>query len=267
MKPLDRSLTAMPDVQSSFDGRQIAIDQVGVRGLRHPLLIDGGNGPQPTVATVAMAVALPHDQKGTHMSRFIALLNERDTALDVAGFESLLREMTARLEATAGLIRLQFPYFIRKKAPVSGIESYLDYEMELFGEMRDGVVTTQVKMVVPVKSLCPCSKEISEYGAHNQRSHITVTVVLTAPIGFDELARMTEQQASCEIFGLLKRSDEKFVTERAYENPKFVEDIVRDVAAVLAHEPRVARYRVEVENFESIHNHSAYAIIEGGAAA
>ncbi len=262
MKPLDRNLMAMPDVQGSFDDRRIAIDQVGIRNLRHPLFIDGGNGPQPTVAQVTMAVALPHDQKGTHMSRFVALLNEYGEALTLAGFEALLRDMTDRLEARHGMITLTFPYFIRKKAPISGIESFLDYETTLHGECKEGQTTLQLKMVVPVKSLCPCSKEISQYGAHNQRSHITVTVQFQSAVSFDELAQLVEQQGSCEIFGLLKRADEKYVTERAYENPKFVEDIVRDVANALQRDERIRNYRVEVENFESIHNHSAYAILE-----
>jgi GTP cyclohydrolase I len=170
--------------------------------------------------------------------------------------------MVARLEVTEGRIEMQFPFFIEKAAPISGVKSLLDYEVTLIGDIKAGVARITTKVVVPVTSLCPCSKEISAYGAHNQRSHITISVKGAVPLSIEDVVRIAEEQASCELYGLLKRPDEKFVTERAYDNPKFVEDLVRDVAAALNADARVESYVVESENFESIHNHSAYAMIE-----
>jgi GTP cyclohydrolase IB len=170
--------------------------------------------------------------------------------------------MTTRLEADAGHIEMTFPFFVMKQAPVSRVESLLDYRATLIGERRDGVTDTWLRVIVPVTSLCPCSKKISDYGAHNQRSHVTVTAKLRAHIWIEELIDIVEDEASCELYGILKRPDEKFVTERAYDNPKFVEDMVRDVAVRLNADQRIAAYVVESENFESIHNHSAYARIE-----
>ena len=205
---------------------------------------------------------LPEDKKGTHMSRFIALLEDNRTPLDVAAFAQLLSKMVLLLEADSGRIELNFPYFINKTAPVSGVESLMDYEVGLTGEIVNGKTEVTLKVLVPVTSLCPCSKKISAYGAHNQRSHITVNALLQADLPVDELIAKIEAQASCELYGLLKRPDEKYVTERAYENPKFVEDLVRDVAGMLNADERIAAYKLEAENFESIHNHSAYALIE-----
>jgi GTP cyclohydrolase I len=170
--------------------------------------------------------------------------------------------MVALLDANAGRIEVSFPYFINKTAPVSGVESLMDYEVGLIGEIRQGVVEVTLKVLVPVTSLCPCSKKISAYGAHNQRSHITIEAVLAGAIEVDALIAKVEEQASCELYGLLKRPDEKYVTERAYDNPKFVEDLVRDVAGMLNADNNIAAYKLEAENFESIHNHSAYALIE-----
>jgi GTP cyclohydrolase I len=250
------------DVQSSADTRQIAICRVGIRAIRHPVRIAGADGTvSHTVATFSMAVALPDNVKGTHMSRFVEILETNDEPLSVGNFGALVGRMLARLEADNGRIEMRFPYFLSKAAPVSGVKSLLDYEVELVGEATGGKVATTLTVVVPVTSLCPCSKEISAYGAHNQRSHVTITVRSREAIAIEEMIRVAEDNASAELYGLLKRPDEKFVTERAYDNPKFVEDLVRDVAAQLNDDARVEAYVVESENFESIHNHSAYAMI------
>ncbi len=252
------------DVQSSVDTRHLPINKVGIKAIRHPVkLRDRNGGVQHTVATFNMYVELPHNFKGTHMSRFVEILNEHDTEISVESFESILREMVQRLEADVGHVEMHFPYFINKSAPISGVKSLLDYEVCFLGEVRkDGSYKQTMKIVVPVTSLCPCSKKISDRGAHNQRSHVTVTATTNQMIWIEELVRMVEDQASCELYGLLKRPDEKYVTERAYDNPKFVEDMVRDVAAVFNADARIDAYVVESENFESIHNHSAYALIE-----
>jgi GTP cyclohydrolase I len=207
-------------------------------------------------------VHLPHNFKGTHMSRFVEILNMNEREISVESFETILREMLKRLEAESGHVEMTFPYFINKAAPISGVRSLLDYEVTFIGEIRDDQFNITVKVQVPVTSLCPCSKKISDYGAHNQRSHVTISALINDFIWVEDLIQMVESQASCELYGLLKRPDEKFVTERAYDNPKFVEDMVRDVAAQLNAEKRIDAYVVESENFESIHNHSAYALIE-----
>lgn len=254
----------IPDVQNLQDVRQLAINKVGVKAIRHPSRVsDKDGGVQHTVARFSMFVGLPHNFKGTHMSRFIEILNNHEREISIESFEPMLREMTARLEAKTGHLEMTFPYFINKSAPVSGVQSLMDYEVTFTGEINEvGNYAFSMKVVVPVTSLCPCSKKISAYGAHNQRSHVTVTVAVNAPIWIEEIVRLVEQQASCELYGLLKRPDEKYVTERAYDNPKFVEDTVRDIAGALRGDSRIDRFVVESENFESIHNHSAYATIE-----
>ncbi len=262
MNTRDLNLTTIPDVQSTLDTRRLTIQRVGVKGVRYPVSIKTSSGAQPTVGTWNMYVQLPEDQKGTHMSRFIALLEGNRAPLDISHFASLMRKMVKLLEAEAGRVELTFPYFINKTAPVSGVESLMDYEVGMTGEIRGDDVEVTLKVMVPVTSLCPCSKKISAYGAHNQRSHITVNAVLAGDILVDQLIAKIEEQASCELYGLLKRPDEKYVTERAYDNPKFVEDLVRDVAGMLNADGRIAAYTLEAENFESIHNHSAYALIE-----
>ncbi|MBK1722054.1 GTP cyclohydrolase FolE2 [Thiocystis violacea] len=255
--------TEIADVQSSADTRRIAIDKVGIKDIRHPVrVLDRGGVEQHTVATFNMYVYLPHDFKGTHMSRFVQILNNHEREISVPSFKDMLAEMSARLESEAGHIEMRFPFFINKKAPVSGVESLLDYDVTFIGEIRDGEPKLEIKVVIPVTSLCPCSKEISAYGAHNQRSHVTVQVRTETFIWLEDVIEIVEQEASSELFGLLKRPDEKFVTERAYDNPKFVEDMVRDVAQRLNADERILAYVVEAENFESIHNHSAYALIE-----
>lgn len=253
----------IPDVQSSADTRHLAIDRVGIKGIRHPIKVkDKSIGVQHTVATFNMYVHLPHNFKGTHMSRFVEILNEHEREISVESFESILREMVVRLEAQSGHIEMNFPYFVNKTAPISGVKSLLDYDVTLIGEIVHGTPRVTMKVLVPVTSLCPCSKKISERGAHNQRSHVTLSIRTNEFVWIEDVIRIAEEQASCELFGLLKRPDEKYVTERAYDNPKFVEDMVRDVAAVLNADKRIDAYVVESENFESIHNHSAYALIE-----
>ena len=268
-KAIERSSAAsqvnadsMEDVQSRTDTRHIAIDKVGIKDIRHPVRVkDRTGGEQHTIAHFNMYVNLPHNFKGTHMSRFVEILNIHEREITVESFKDMLGEMTERLEAESGHIEMAFPYFVNKTAPISGVESLLDYEVTFIGEIHDGKPVMTVKVVVPVTSLCPCSKKISEYGAHNQRSHVTVSARTEGFVWIEELIDLVEKEASCELYGLLKRPDEKYVTERAYDNPKFVEDMVRDVAARLNKDPRVSAYQVESENFESIHNHSAYALI------
>lgn len=253
----------MADVQATPDTRRLDIDKVGIKDIRHPVRIsDRSGGEQHVVATFNMYVHLPHNFKGTHMSRFVEVLNEHEREISVSSFRDIITEMTERLDAESGHVEMRFPYFVEKRAPVSGVKSLLDYEVCFNGTCHKGNVDLWVEVMVPVTSLCPCSKKISDYGAHNQRSHVTVSVLADEFIWIEELIDYVEAEASCELYGLLKRPDEKYVTERAYDNPKFVEDMVRDVAVRLNEDERVLAYSVASENFESIHNHSAYALIE-----
>jgi len=253
----------IPDIQSLPDARKLAIDKVGIKAIRHPIqVMQRAGGVQHTIASFNMYVGLPHQFKGTHMSRFVEILNAHERELTVESFKLMLREMVVKLEAKEGLIEMAFPYFIDKAAPVSGVRSLMDYEVTFVAQVLKGEQCFAMKVLVPVTSLCPCSKKISDYGAHNQRSHVTVTAHTGEFVWIEELVDLVEKQASSELYGLLKRPDEKYVTERAYDNPKFVEDMVRDVAAALNRDKRITRYVVESENFESIHNHSAYALIE-----
>jgi GTP cyclohydrolase FolE2 len=259
-------LPLLPDLQSLADDRALAIDAVGIRQLRYPVSIRAGLREHVTIATLSMSVALPATARGTHMSRFIELLEERSAALDARGFRSLVFEMLRRLDAASGAIEMRFPMFLTKRAPVSGAEGRVDYEVQWLGTVSvDGEYAFRMKVTVPVTSLCPCSREISDYGAHNQRSLVSIDAETSESMDVVELIAVAERSASCEVYGLLKRADEKFVTERAYENPKFAEDLVRDVALELNRDPRVRRYTVEAENFESIHNHSAWARLRGPA--
>jgi GTP cyclohydrolase I len=261
--PRNSNVVQVEDVQSRADTRQIPINRVGIKDIRHPVRVkDRSAGEQHTIANFNMYVNLPQDFKGTHMSRFVEILHQREREISVDSFGLMLAEMTKRLDAAAGHISMSFPLFVNKRAPVSGVESLMDYQAELIGEICHDESTTWVKVVVPVTSLCPCSKKISDYGAHNQRSHVTIKARLREHMWIEELIDIAESEASCELYGILKRPDEKYVTERAYDNPKFVEDMVRDVAVRLNNEPRISAYVVESENFESIHNHSAYALIE-----
>ncbi|HEY4447663.1 MAG TPA: GTP cyclohydrolase FolE2 [Steroidobacteraceae bacterium] len=250
------------DVQAHADTRRLPINRVGIKEIRHPVRVrDRSTGEQHTIATFNMYVSLPHNFKGTHMSRFVEILHaERE--ISVESFGHMLRTMTSRLEADTGHIEMSFAFFVMKRAPVSGVESLMDYRASLIGQHTRGHTEISLRVVVPVTSLCPCSKKISAHGAHNQRSEVTITARLRSHMWIEELIEVAESEASCELYGILKRTDEKYVTERAYDNPKFVEDMVRDVATRLNDDERIAAYVVEAENFESIHNHSAYARIE-----
>ncbi len=255
--------STLPDVQNSQDTRAIAINKVGIKDIRHPVQVKDRTGlVQHTIANFNMYVDLPHNFKGTHMSRFVEILNNHSWEITVESFKEMLTEMTSRLDAEVGHIEMSFHFFINKTAPASGVKSLLDYEVTFIGERRKNKNIINIKAVVPVTSLCPCSKKISDRGAHNQRSHVTVNIETEDFIWIEEIIDLVEAQASCELYGLLKRPDEKVVTERAYDNPKFVEDMVRDIAHQLNIDKRIQAYTVESENFESIHNHSAYALIE-----
>ncbi len=255
----------MPDVQRDPDSRKIAINQVGIKDLKHPVTIqDRDNALCHTVANAIMTVYLPENIKGTHMSRFVELLNEIEQPISIHNYQQLLDDMLQRLEAEQGKLSLNFSYFIKKPAPVSAATSYMDYDITMDIERIGGQTKQSVRIVVPVTSLCPCSKKISDYGAHNQRSHATISAEISNDIFLADIINLAEEHASCELYSILKRPDEKYITEKAYDNPKFVEDMIRDIATALNKESRIKRYTLEVENFESIHNHSAYAMIIQG---
>ncbi len=254
--------TTLPDIQNGTDHRGVGIDEAGIKGVRYPVCVkDRSRTKQHTVATCNMYVYLPHNLKGTHMSRFMEVLNENEYELTVRSFRNMVFEMTNRLKSQAGLIEMSFPYFIMKVAPISSAKSLMDYKVTFLGKVKENKYSLTIKVVVPVTSLCPCSKEISEHGAHNQRSVMTITTTLRNFVWIEDLIDIAEQEASCDLYGVLKRPDEKFVTETAYDNPKFVEDLARDIAIRLNKDDRIAEYTVEAENFESIHNHSAFALI------
>ncbi|OGA21589.1 MAG: GTP cyclohydrolase [Betaproteobacteria bacterium RIFCSPLOWO2_02_FULL_65_24] len=258
-----RESLSIPDVQSAADTRKLAIDRVGIKAIRHPIRVaERGGGVQHTVAVFNMYVNLPHHFKGTHMSRFVEILAAHEREICIETFRVMLDEVVAKLEAESGVIEMNFPYFINKAAPVSKVQSLMDYDVTFTGEIKKGCKSFSMKVVVPVTSLCPCSKNISEYGAHNQRSHVTILARTKEFVWIEELVDYAEKRASSQLYGLLKRPDEKYVTEYAYDHPKFVEDLVRDVASDLNRDKRIDWYAVESENFESIHNHSAYALIE-----
>jgi GTP cyclohydrolase IB len=252
----------LPDIQATVDTRAIPIARVGIKSVRFPFTVRSVSGEtMATVASVDMYVGLPAEQKGTHMSRFIEILETHGHDVSTEGFANMFDAMLKRLEAQTGYIEMRFPFFIMKTAPVSGVQSLMDYDVVIRREKKapDAQTEYRVQVTVPVTSLCPCSKEISAYGAHNQRSHVTINALIASPVPMSDFVRIAERAASCELYGLLKRPDEKYVTERAYDNPKFVEDLVRDIALELKQDDRVAAFTVASENFESIHNHSAYA--------
>ena len=260
--------SVMADVQSTRDERALPIEQVGIRGVRHPLTIRTKAGSFPSVGNFEMDVALPAHIKGTHMSRFMAILQQQDAPIDSTSIVSMVSEMLPLLDATEGRVQFTYTHFVKKAAPVSGVESLMDYEVTWMSKGKKNAagsidVELHLRAVVPVMSLCPCSKEISDFGAHNQRSHVTMTVALDpqTKMTVEDLVTTAESEASSELWGLLKRPDEKWVTERSYSNPKFVEDLVRDVAGQLKADERILSFVVEAENFESIHNHSAFAKI------
>jgi GTP cyclohydrolase I len=258
----------MKDVQSQPDDRGIPLDQVGVKGLRYPIVVlDKAHQRQQTVADITMSVSLPHHFKGTHMSRFLEVLNEHHGEVTMRTLPAILKRMREHLDAESARIELNFPYFLEREAPVSKAKGLMDYECHFMGEMKGEVFDFTIGVKVPVTSLCPCSKEISDYGAHNQRGIITIEVKSTLDdqghphlIWFEELIEVAEASGSSPVYPLLKREDERFVTMKAYENPVFVEDIVRNVVGALNANKSVAWCQIHVENFESIHNHSAYAI-------
>ena len=255
-------ISNIPDIQSSKDTRHISIDKVGIKDIKHPVVVKDRSGrEQHTVANFNMYVNLPDQYKGTHMSRFVEILNNHEYEITVKSFKRMIEEMTELLNAESGNVEMTFPYFVNKAAPVSGVESLMDYVVSFIGKIENAKPEVLVKVEVPVTSLCPCSKNISDYGAHNQRSRITACVEMNDFIWIEELLEVIEKVASCELYGLLKRPDEKYVTEKAYDNPKFVEDLVRDIAVEFNNDDRIAAYTVESENFESIHNHSAYAML------
>ena len=255
----------IPDVQRDPDQRKISINQVGIKDLKHPLQIEDKNGAIcNTVANATMTVFLADNVKGTHMSRFIELLNSKEHIISIKNYPLLMADMLQRLEADSGKITLDFNYFVKKSAPVSGARSYMDYDISMTIEKSAGELIQTLSVVIPVTSLCPCSKKISDYGAHNQRSHATITAEISDDIFINDIIALAEENASCDLYSILKRPDEKFITEKAYDNPKFVEDMIRDIATALNNEDKVYNYTLEVENFESIHNHSAYAMIISG---
>ena len=257
------NISTIPDIQNSRDTRHISIDKVGIKDIKHPVVVKDRSGrEQHTVANFNMYVDLPDQYKGTHMSRFVEILNNHEYEITVKSFKRMIEEMTELLNAQSGNIKMTFPYFMNKAAPVSGVTSLMDYVVSFIGKIKNGKPKVLVKVQVPVTSLCPCSKKISDYGAHNQRSCITACVKMRDFIWIEELIEVIEKVASCELYGLLKRPDEKYVTEKAYDNPKFVEDLVRDIAVEFNNDERIAAYTVESENFESIHNHSAYAMLK-----
>jgi len=255
----------MIDVQNMHDLRQIEIDKVGVKNVKYPIVVlDKINGVQHTVATIDMYVNLPHNYKGTHMSRFVEILHDNKSMINMKNFPNILREMKERLNAEAAHMEVKFPYFIKKEAPVTKTPSYLEYQCGVLGHMDGSGKMKEfiVSVSVPISTLCPCSKEISEYGAHNQRGVVKVDVKFKKFFWIEDLINIIERCSSSDIYSILKREDEKFVTERAFDNPKFVEDVVRDIAETLGADTNILWFAIEAENFESIHNHSAYAFLE-----
>jgi GTP cyclohydrolase I len=256
-------LTHLKDTQNEPDFRNLPIDRVGVKALRFPMQIrDKAHATQHTVATAALTVDLPHHYKGTHMSRFVEVLNEFGREIHVDNIETILQKLTERLHSDAAHVDFEFPFFLEKQAPVTGATGLMDYTARFSATLEKGVSDFVLTVIVPVTTLCPCSKAISIHGAHNQRGQVTYSIRFRKPIWIEDLIRLVEDCASSELYSLLKRPDEKAVTERAYEHPVFVEDLVRNIAARSELEPDITWYRVEAENFESIHNHNAYALIE-----
>jgi GTP cyclohydrolase IB len=251
------------DTQNSRDDRQLPINKVGVKGLRHPIeVLDKAHQRQSTVATLALSVDLPHQFKGTHMSRFVEVLNAHGRLIHVENIPDILRELQRKLAADSAHLEMEFPFFLEKKAPVTGATGLMDYVVKFDAAMNGEDYSMRMTVVVPVTTLCPCSKAISARGAHNQRGYVSLAMEFSRTVWIEEAIALVEESASCELYSLLKRADEKFVTEKAYDNPVFVEDLVRGVAQRCLGDERILRFRVEAENMESIHNHAAYAVIE-----
>jgi len=253
----------MKDIQNQRDYRNIPIDNVGIKNLRYPITVrDRRDGFQATVASINMYVDLPHKNRGTHMSRFVEILHLLKPEVSLKNFSKILDEMKKHLNAASAHIEVTFPYFIEKKAPVSGSRGLLDYSCSIIGlSDSKGTIDLISEVIVPIASVCPCSKEISEYGAHNQRGEVRLRTRFNKFIWLEDMIELVENSASCEVYSVLKRVDEKYVTERGFANPKFVEDIVRDLAQKLQSDRNITWFFVSAENFESIHNHSAYAQI------
>jgi GTP cyclohydrolase I len=254
----------MPDVQASQDTRNVRIDKVGVKDIRHPLTLKTREGgTRTTVADINMYVALPHHQKGTHMSRFMEILagHDEDDALHPEEVISLARDVKERLNAEEAHLEINFTYFTKKAAPVTNATGLIDHQATFFVSSTPAGDTVELAVKVAAASLCPCSKEISDYGAHNQRCLVSARVAFEGTLWIEDLIEMCDASASCPVYPILKRADEKFVTEAAYDNPKFVEDSIRDLAVILNNDDRILRYHIMSENFESIHNHNAYAEI------
>jgi len=263
LRDTDNPDLPVPDIQSSQDLRELPLQQVGIRGVRLPVTVCDREGDvQHSVASIGMYISLAGDRRGAHMSRFLDVAGTSPLPMDADSLGPLLERTLARLEATSGRIDIDFPYFVCKTAPVSGCSGLIDYDVGVTVVSSSAGPKLTLRVSIPVTSLCPCSKAVADYGAHNQRSQVVVTLPTDGGLWIDELIELVEAQASCELYALLKREDERLVTQRAYDNPKFVEDLVRDVAAQLECDRRVTAYRVSCENFESIHNHSAYALIE-----
>ena len=260
---LRRKLPALRDVHSERDTRRLALDRAGVKGLRYPIcVLDRARGLQHTVAEIDMSVSVPHRRKGAHMSRFVEILNRHRREIDIRRFRSLCAELREDQDADAAHVEVKFPYFIEKKAPVTGAVGLLDYACTFGASVtRDGY-DLWVALEVPVTTLCPCSKAISENGAHNQRSLVSVRVWFDKFFWIEDLIALVEDSASCDLYALLKRPDEKYVTERAWGRPRFVEDLVREVGTRLRADPNFPRWELEAESFESIHAHSAYATLK-----
>ncbi len=252
----------MEDIQSSADYRNIDIDKVGVKGIYYPItVLDKSMGEQHTVAEINMYVSLPRYYKGTHMSRFVEILNQHSRKISLQTFSEVLKEMKQRLDAESAHMEISFPYFIKKTAPVTGTPALMEYRCTFIGTLTDRLDLV-VKVDVPVLTLCPCSKEISSSGAHNQRARVRLSVRFKKFIWIEDLIALVERNASSDLYSVLKREDEKYVTEHAYNKPMFVEDVVRDIALELKDDPNITWFSVECESFESIHNHNAYAYVE-----
>ncbi|MFZ5519080.1 MAG: GTP cyclohydrolase FolE2 [Candidatus Zhuqueibacterota bacterium] len=252
----------MRDVQNETDLRNIEIDKVGVKNLKYPIVLkDKTNDNQHTIATINMYVNLPHLFRGTHMSRFIEILNRYRREIDIHKMGPILKDMKEKLNAASAHLEIAFPYFVEKKAPVSGAKSLMGYQCTLIGDLNHNM-KMWLGVSVPILTVCPCSKEISKYGAHNQRGEIKAMIEFRGFLWIEDVIELLEQCASGTVYSLLKREDEKFVTEKSYENPTFVEDVVRNAAVRLNEISNIIKYKVEVESFESIHNHDAYACVE-----
>ncbi len=259
------NMTQIVDIQSLQDGRNLAIDQVGIKQLRYPISVSSNDSDiQQTIAKFSLSVALPATEKGTHMSRFIEVLETYQQPFAIHTLQNFVQTLQTHMQSEQTFVELSFPYFIRKVAPKSGKVSLMDYDITLTACLNQKTYHQSLQLIIPVKTLCPASKEMAEYGAHSQRAHITLDLILTNPAcRFEDFIQLVESQASAELFAILKRTDEKHITEHAYDHPKFVEDLIRDIALQLKQSGQVDSFTVECENFESIHNHSAFARITG----